>query len=141
MRYMPRAKPRQLVSTAPPERLPEQVVEEQLPLEARLSVLNRAQLQALVQALAARQPNLAELILTSDLAPAERQTWAERLAAWQSEAAEYGIDTAFEAAQVAAVQGWDDPELQRMLRGGAASSESETAWTESDLVTVRLNVL
>src|SRR5437588_6988733 len=28
-----------------------------------------------------------------------------------------------------------------MLRGGAASSESETAWAESDLVTVRLNVL
>jgi hypothetical protein len=28
-----------------------------------------------------------------------------------------------------------------MLRGGAASSESETAWAESDLVTVQLNVL
>src|SRR5947209_2581201 len=245
---MPRAKPRQSVSTAPPERLPEQVVEEQPTLEARLSVLNRAQLQALVQALAARQPNLVELIdeqlrlggvatapspsakrsatrarrttaaatmsirrqvrsllrscdylgeaaygvlelaeqarphldagdgnnaltileavtdeyvtawtdlddsdgdaeglfddpsalwaeaiLTADLTPAERQTWAERLADWQSEAAEYGIDTAFEAARVAAVQGWDDPELQRMLRGEVASSENDTAWAESGL--------
>jgi hypothetical protein len=59
---MPRAKPRQSGSTAPPERLPDQVVEEQPTLEARLSVLNRAQLQALVRALAARQPNLGELI-------------------------------------------------------------------------------
>src|SRR5438105_9143569 len=256
MRSMPRAKPRQSVSTAPPERLPEQVVEEQPPLEARLSVLNRAQLQALVQALAARQPNLVELIdeqlhlggvaaapspsaersatrtrrttatamtsirrqvrsllrsadylgevtygvlelaeqarphieagdgnsalaileavtdefvtgwtdlddsdgdaeglfddlsalwaeaiLTADLTPAERQTWAERLADWHNEAAEYGIDTAFEAAQVAAVQGWDDPELQQMLRGEVSSSESKTTWAESDLASARLNVL
>ena len=36
----------------------------------------------------------AEAILTADLTPAERQTWAERLAGWQAEAAEYGIDTA-----------------------------------------------
>src|SRR6266542_5447737 len=73
----------------------------------------------------------AEAILTADLSPAERQTWAERLADWHTEAAEYGIDAAFEAAQAAAVQGWDDPELQRMLRGEVASSESETAWAES----------
>src|SRR2546421_3554416 len=59
---MPRAKPRQSASTAPPERLLDQAVAGQPPLEARLSVLNRAQLQALVQALAARQPNLVELI-------------------------------------------------------------------------------
>jgi hypothetical protein len=83
----------------------------------------------------------AEAILTADLTPAERQTWAGRLADWHTEAAEYGIDMAFEAAQVAAVQGWDDPELQRMLRGEVASSETETARTESGLASAQLNVL
>jgi uncharacterized Zn finger protein len=255
---MPRAKPRQSISAASPELLPDQVVEGRPTLEARLSVLNRAQLQALVETLAARQPNLVELIedhlnlvgvaaapassakraatrarrataaavtairrqmrsllrscdylgeatygvlelaeqarphldagdgntaltileavtdefvtgwtdlddsdgdaeglfddlsalwaeaiLTADLTPAERQMWAERLADWHNEAAEYGIDAAFEAAKVAAVQGWDDPELQRMLRGEVASSESETetAWAESSLASARLNIL
>jgi hypothetical protein len=253
---MPRAKPRQSVSTAPRERLPDQLVEKQPTLEARLSSMDRAQLLALVQALVARQPNLVELIaerlsvddvaaapspsarrsttrarrttapataairrevrsllrscdylgevaygvlevaeqarphleagdgnralailepvteefvsgwtdlddsdgeadgifsdlgalwaeaiLTADLSPPERQTWAERLADWQSEAADYGIDTAFEAAQVAALQGWDEPELQRMLRGEVASSLSETPWIDSDLASARLNVL
>jgi uncharacterized Zn finger protein len=249
---MPRARPRQAVSTTPPELLPDQVVEGRPTLEARLSLLDRGQLQTLVQTLAARQPNLIELIdeqlnlggvaaprsatrarrttaaavtairrqmrsllrscdylgeatngvlelaeqarphldagdgntaltileavtdefvtgwtdlddsdgdaeglfddlttlwaeaiLTANLTPAERQTWVERLADWHTEAAEYGIDAAFEAAQVAAVQGWDDPELQRMLRGEVASSESgtETAWAESSLASARLNIL
>jgi len=83
----------------------------------------------------------AEAILAADLTPVERQTWAERLADWHNEAAEYGIDTAFEAARVAAVQGWDDPDLQRMLRGEIASSKSETAWAESGLASAQLNVL
>ena len=83
----------------------------------------------------------AEAILTADLTPAERQTWAERLADWQAETADYGIDTAFEAARAAAVQGWDDAELQQMLRGDAASSESEAAWAEPSLAIARLNVL
>src|SRR5919204_6294049 len=59
---MPRAKPRQSAVTAPPERLPDQVVAGQPTLEARLSLLDRGQLQALVQTLAARQPNLVQLI-------------------------------------------------------------------------------
>jgi uncharacterized Zn finger protein len=253
---MQRAKSRQSVSTASPELLPDKGVEGRPTLEARLSVLNRAQLQALVETLAARQPDLLELIedqlrlggvaaapsssakrsaartrraaaaavttirrqmrsllrscdylgeaaygvlelaeqarphieagdgnsalaileavtdeyitgwtdlddsdgeagglfddlsalwaeaiLTADLTPAERQTWAERLAGWRAEAAEYGIDTAFEAAQVAVVQGWDDPELQRVLRGEVASSESDTGWAESGLASAQLNVL
>jgi hypothetical protein len=40
---MPRAKPRQSVSTATPERLLDQAVGEQPALEARLSMMNRAQ--------------------------------------------------------------------------------------------------
>ena len=59
---MPRAKPRQSVSAAPRERLPDPLVEEQPALVARLSAMDRAQLLALVQALVARQPNLVELI-------------------------------------------------------------------------------
>src|ERR1700704_3107353 len=59
---MPRAKPHQSMSPASPELLPDQVVEGRPSLEARLSVLNRAQLQALVETLAAREPNLVELI-------------------------------------------------------------------------------
>ena len=83
----------------------------------------------------------AEAILTADLSPAERQTWAERLADWHTEAAEYGIDMAFEAARVGALQGWDDPELQRMLRGEVARAETETAGAESSLAMARLNIL
>src|SRR5712691_1725700 len=59
---MPRAKLSQSVSTAPTELHSDQIVEERPTLEARLSGLNRAQLQALVQTLAAREPNLVELI-------------------------------------------------------------------------------
>jgi uncharacterized Zn finger protein len=83
----------------------------------------------------------AEAILTADLTPAERQGWAERLADWQAETADYGIDAAFEAAQLAAVQGWDDAELRRVLRGDAASSESGADRAESSLAIARLNVL
>jgi uncharacterized Zn finger protein len=251
-----RATPGQSISTASVGLRPEEAVEEGPTLEARLSVLNRAQLQALVENLAARQPNLVELIedqlnlggaaaapsssarrsatrarratasaaiairrqmrsllrscnylgeatygvlelaeqarphidagdaksalavleavtdefvsgwtdlddsdgdadalfgdlsvlwaeaiLTANLTPAERQAWAERLAEWHTEAAEYGIDAAFEAARFAALQGWDDPELLRMLRGEVASSESTTVWPDSDLASARLNVL
>ena len=59
---MARTKPRQSVATPPPERLPDQVLGEQPTLEARLSLLDRGQLQALVQTPAARQPNIVELI-------------------------------------------------------------------------------
>jgi hypothetical protein len=55
---MPRAKLRQSAATPPPD----QVVAGLPGLEARLARLDRGQLLALIQALAARQPNLAELI-------------------------------------------------------------------------------
>jgi uncharacterized Zn finger protein len=251
---MPRARPRQSGATTPTPRPPDEVVGEHPTLEARLALLDRGQLLALVQALAVRQPNLLELIeeqlhlggaamppaamqsatrarrtaaaavtairremrsllrscdylgeatyavlelaeqarphieagdgrsaltileavtdelmsgwldlddsngeavglfedlgalwaeaiLTADLTPAERQTWAERLADWQSEAADYGIDTAFEAAQLAAAQGWDDPEVQRMLRGDAAPTVGDRTESEAALAAARLNVL
>ena len=58
-----------------------------------------------------------EAILSADLTPAERQTWAKQLAAWQHEVEDYGIDTGFAAASAAVRQGWDYPPLQRALRG------------------------
>src|SRR5262252_4771382 len=52
---------------------------EQLTLEARLAVLDRAQLQALVQALAARQPNLAAVIDTRSTSSVLRRCPLHRL--------------------------------------------------------------
>lgn len=82
-----------------------------------------------------------EATLIADLSPTERHGWAERLADWQSATADYGIDTAFEAAQAGAIQGWDDAELQRVLRGESASFNSEAAWTGPRLAIAGLNVL
>jgi uncharacterized Zn finger protein len=55
--------------------------------------------------------------LSAELPRAERQAWSKKLASWQSEADDYGVDNWFELARVAAEQGWDDPALQRMLQG------------------------
>ena len=258
---MPRAKPRQSLSTTSPELLPDQVVEEQPTLAARLSVLNRAQLQALVETLAARQPNLLELIedqltlggvaaapsssakrpatrarrataaavtairrqmrsllrscdylgeatygvlelaeearphieagdgngalaileavtdefvtgwtdlddsdgdaeglfddlsalwaesiLTADLTPAERQTWAERLADWHNEAAEYGIDDGVRsrsscrgarvgrsrAAADAAWGGWLRPRARQPGPSPVSPVRNSTSWSVRD---------
>jgi uncharacterized Zn finger protein len=62
----------------------------------------------------------AEALLTADLSAEEREIWAGRLAAWAEEADQYGVVDAFEAAEMAAVQGWDDPNLRRMLAGDVA---------------------
>ena len=58
---MPRARARQSDPTSAPERLPGQL-EQQPTLEARLSHLDRGQLQVLLQHLASRQPKLVEVI-------------------------------------------------------------------------------
>jgi uncharacterized Zn finger protein len=68
-----------------------------------------------------------EAILTADLSPDEREVWAHRFARWARDVGEYGIDDAFAAAEAAAVQGWDDPGLQRKLRGESTAHEP---WTD-----------
>lgn len=62
-------------------------------------------------------PAWAEAILTADLTAEERDLWADKLEEWQQEAADYGMDEAFEDALLAAKEGWDVPLLQRILKG------------------------
>jgi len=64
----------------------------------------------------------AEALLSADLSPEERQTWAKRLAGWARALGRYGIDDVFLAAEAAAVQGWDDPRLVRILAGEAVEA-------------------
>jgi uncharacterized Zn finger protein len=89
-------------------------------------------------------PLWTEAILSADLTPAERQAWVDRLGQWQEQTADYGVETAFDAAQAAARQGWDDPGVQRVLGGEISRTgvwEKEAPWFAGDLAVARLNVL
>jgi uncharacterized Zn finger protein len=86
----------------------------------------------------------AEALLSADLTPAERKRWADRLTHWQGELDDYGLDETFDAAQAAAILGWDHPPLQRVLQGEVVEEdawENEAPWYADDLATARLNVL
>ena len=85
-----------------------------------------------------------EAILTADLTIAERQTWVKKLAQWQHEVDDYGVDEAFEAAMAAAQQGWDYPSLVRVLQGEITEKgawENEAPVYADELAIARLNVL
>ena len=85
-----------------------------------------------------------EAALVTDLTPAERQRWADKLTRWQELADGYGIDEAFDAAQAAFLLGWDHPPLQRVLRGEVTELEAwevEAPWYADDLAVARLKVL
>jgi uncharacterized Zn finger protein len=85
-----------------------------------------------------------EAVLTTDLTTRERRTWAEKLAQWQNEVDDYGVDEAFEAAVAAAEQGWDYPPLVRVLQGEITHTgawEEEAPSYADALVIARLNVL
>jgi uncharacterized Zn finger protein len=71
-------------------------------------------------------PALTEALLTAELSSAERERWVEQLEAWQGEIANYA-EADFDAAIAAARQGWDDPELQRLLRGEASELTGPSA--------------
>jgi uncharacterized Zn finger protein len=58
-----------------------------------------------------------EAVLSADLTREEREGWADQFAAWQEELDDYGVDEAFDAAETAALDGWDYPPLQRVLQG------------------------
>jgi uncharacterized Zn finger protein len=86
----------------------------------------------------------AEALLTDDLPAEERQAWIPRIETWQRELSDYGIDEEFDVALSAAVQGWEHPPLQRVLRGeigeqGAWESEA-LPWADA-LAEAQLNVL
>jgi uncharacterized Zn finger protein len=85
-----------------------------------------------------------EAILTTDLTIEERQTWAKKLAQWQHEVDDYGVDEAFEAAMAAAQQSWDYPPLVRVLQGEITETgawEDEAPVYADELAIARLNVL
>jgi uncharacterized Zn finger protein len=88
---------------------------------------------------------LAEAILSADLTPAERRSWAEKLTEWQGEIEDYGIDEGFDVAIAAAEQGWDYPPLRKVLDEGQITEkgawEDESPWYADELAIARLNVL
>jgi uncharacterized Zn finger protein len=85
-----------------------------------------------------------DAILTGDLTAAERQAWGKKLAQWQHEVDDYGVDEAFEAAMAAAQQGWDYAPLVQVLRGEITDRgawEGEAPSYADDLAIARLTVL
>ena len=81
-----------------------------------------------------------EALLTADLTAEERRAWAEKLSAWQEQLDDYGVGEALDAPVEAADRGWDDPTLQRVLRGETIDEMPDEAGTEG-LIEARLTVL
>ena len=65
----------------------------------------------------------AEALLSADLTAAERGRWAAKLDEWSNEVADYADGDEFDMARTVAAQGWDDPALQRVLRGEADDAD------------------
>jgi len=85
-----------------------------------------------------------EALLTADLTRDEREEWQGKLEYWQTEVAEYGIDSDFEPAIGAARQGWDDPEVVAVLLGDTtdwADQADPLDYTTQQITAARLNVL
>lgn len=86
----------------------------------------------------------AEVLLSTELSREEREGWAEQLTSWQDDLEDYGIDDAFDIATTAALQGWDDPALQRVLHGQVTEKgawDTETPYYAADLALIRLAIL
>ena len=58
---------------------------------------------------------VAENIFAADLTIEEGAAWADKLTTWQNEVEDYGIDGELDAAQAAALHGWNSPESQRVF--------------------------
>jgi len=88
-------------------------------------------------------PLWAEAILTADLTADERRAWSKKLAKWQKELDDYGLEETFAAAIEAAKQGWDYPPLQRVLQGDIIEGawEGQAPEYADDLIVARLKVL
>jgi uncharacterized Zn finger protein len=89
-------------------------------------------------------PMFAEALLSADLSPAERKSWAARLTDWQAEIDDYGIDEGFNAAIAAAELGWDYPPLRRAMAGQITELgawDGEAPWYADELAVARLNIL
>jgi uncharacterized Zn finger protein len=86
----------------------------------------------------------AEAILSVELTASQCKQWAQRLAHWQKEVDQYGVDEAFDVAQAAAQQSWDYPPLRRVLQGEISTQGAwagEAPWYAAELAQARLRVL
>ncbi len=86
----------------------------------------------------------AEAFLTVPLSHSQRLAWADKLTGWAREVDEYGIEDAFDIPQTAALQGWDDPDLRRVLNGEIGPRvawEKERSYYFNEITRVRLKVL
>ncbi|MBF0436971.1 MAG: SWIM zinc finger domain-containing protein [Magnetococcales bacterium] len=85
----------------------------------------------------------AEAILSADLSMDERRNWVDTTMEWQAELDEYGVDDGFGVATGAADQGWDDPELLKVMIGqlNEATWKTDDRWNDDQLTEVRLRVL
>jgi uncharacterized Zn finger protein len=89
-------------------------------------------------------PAWTEAVLSADLTREEREGWADQFAAWQEELDDYGVDEAFDAAETAALDGWDYPPLQRVLQGiitAQGAWEGEAPYYADDVTEARLHIL
>jgi uncharacterized Zn finger protein len=85
-------------------------------------------------------PVWTEALLSADLSSRERKAWANKLETWQQEIDDYGVEEVLAAAHEAALQGWDDPHLQRVLR---ATRIENDPWDGEvpELTVARLHIL
>ena len=85
----------------------------------------------------------AEAILSSDLTNDELEDWITTMSGWQETLEDYGVDDGFWVAIGAAVQGWDDPELQGVLDGKSNDRNwaTDDRWEDDQLIAARLRVL
>lgn len=92
-------------------------------------------------------PAWTEAILSANLTPSEREGWEAKLDAWESDLGEYAGSESFEVALKALEEGWDTPELQRILQGGsvermfALGEDYNGLRIREQLTIARLNVL
>src|SRR5262249_25687167 len=87
---------------------------------------------------------MTEAALAADLSQQERQDWAGRIEALEEEGDDWGLGEYLEVARFAALQGWDDPALQRVLRGEGIEEgiwEGEPPDCADELADARLAVL
>jgi len=92
--------------------------------------------------------SVAMALLNATLTTEQQLVWRNRLDRWQKEVADYGIDHGFACSGLALGQGWDEPELQAVLRGEVTQlSIPSTSSLETldrkirNLVGIRLGVL
>ena len=86
----------------------------------------------------------AEVLLTVPLTHSQRRAWADKFTAWDREVDRYGVEGMFNIPQMAALQGWDDPDLRRVLNGEVGPQvawEKERSYYFEELTRVRLAVL